>query len=391
MVGLSCVLTTSPLAGQEGAPSPGERLQAHFNEGQKAIIENRYGDASEALEKALELGPDIPELHASLGFSYFQQGRFNEAAPVLERAVALKRGMPNVALLLAAARSELGRFREAVPELERAFPSASDPALKRLAGLQLQRSYSGLARDREAVEIALEMTALYPTDPEVLYHAGRLIGHLAYVTAAQLSREAPDSVWTKQAAGEAYESEGQYERAIAEYRKALEINPSQRGVHYRLGRALLRGSQAPEAVDQAMKQFEFELNGDPTNANAAYELGEIYREGGEMEKARALFEQAVESYPDFEQAQIALGGVLTSLGRPELALAHLRTAIAINGRNEVSHYRLAQAHRALGETDEMRRALDTYQRLRSSQATRTAAGVSHEPVTAQRIAPESTR
>ena len=140
-----------------------------------------------------------------------------------------------------------------------------------------------------------------------------------------------------------------------------------------------------------MAQFELELTADPTNANAAYELGEIHRESGEMEKARALFEQAVATYPGFEQAQIALGGVLTSLGQPELALAHLRTAIAINGRNEVSYYRLAQAHRALGETVEMRKALNTYQELRSGQATPTVAGVSHEPVTAQRISSESAR
>ncbi len=383
--GLAALLSALSLAAQT-AP-PGDLLQLHFGEGQQAIIENRYADASRALEKALEFGPDIPELHASLGFSYFQQGRFVEAAPALERAVELKRGMPNVALLLAATRSELGRFREAIPELESSFSSVADPALKRLAGLQLQRSYSGLARDHEAVEVALKLTKLYPQDPEVLYHAGRLLGHLAYVTVSQMSKAAPDSVWTKQAAGEAYESDGQYERAAAEYRRALEINPGQRGIHYRLGRALLRAAQGPEAVDEAVRQFELELRGDPTNANAAYELGEIHRKGGEMERARRLFEQAVESYPAFEQAQIALGGVLTSLGQPELALAHLRTAIAINGRNHVSHYRLAQAHRALGETAEMRKALQTYQALRSSQAPASAAGASNEPVTAQRAIP----
>ena len=389
VAGFAGLWVLSPLAAPTEPQSPGDLLQAHFSEGQKAIIENRYADASEALEKALELGPEIPELHASLGFSYFQQGRFVEAAPVLERAVALKPGMPNVALLLAATRSELGRFREAVPELERAFASVTDPALKRLAGLQLQRSLSGLARDREAVEIALKMTQLHPQDPEVLYHAGRLLGHMAFVTVSRLSKAAPDSVWTKQAAGEAYESDGQYERAAAEYRKALEISPGQRGNHYRLGRTLLRGSQEPDAVELAMKEFELELSTDPTNANAAYELGELYRRRGELKNARALFEQAVESYPGFEQAQIALGGVLTSLGQPELAVAHLRTAISINSQNEVSYYRLAQAHRALGRTDETRRALDTYRKLRSTQAQRVAAGASNEPVTAQQAAPES--
>lgn len=384
---LAVVLGALPLAPQTGSPS--EVLQAHFNEGQKAIIENRYADASRALEKALELGPDIPELNASLGFSYFQQARFLDAEPVLNRAVALKPALPNVALLLAASRSELGRFQEAVPELERAFASVTDSALKRLAGLQLQRSYSGLGRDREAVQVALNMTELYPQDPEVLYHATRLLGHLAFVTVSHLSRAAPDSVWTKQAAGEAYESDGQYERAAAEYRKALEINPGQRGIHYRLGRALLRGSEEPEAIELATREFERELSADPTNANAAYELGEIHRNSGEMERARSLFEQAVKSYPGFEQAQIALGGVLTSLGQPELALAHLRTAIAINGSNDVSYYRLAQAHRALGQTEEMHEAFDNYRKLRTPQAQRTAAGASNEPVTAQHAAPEA--
>ncbi len=305
--------------------------------------------------------------------------------------MGLKPGLPNVGLLLAASLSELGRFHDAVPELERAFPSVSDPALKRLAGLQLQRSYSGLGRDREAVETALRMTRLYPDDPEVLHHAGRLLGHLAYVTVSRLSKAAPDSAWTRQAAGEAFESDGQYERAAAEYRKALVINPQQRGVHYRLGRALLRGSRDGGAVEQAIKEFELELRADPTNANAAYELGEICRQDGELERARGLFAQAVESYPGFEQAQIALGGVLTSLGQPELALAHLRTAVSINGGNEVSHYRLAQAYRALGRTAQMRESLDAYQQLRSSQAPQTAAGASHEPVTAQQVGPATAR
>lgn len=376
---------------QAGAQAPASPLQQLFAEGQRAIVENRYADASRALEKARELGPDIPELLASLGFSYFQQGRFGDAVPVLAKAVGLKPGLPNVGLLLAASRSELGRFPDALPELERAFPAVADPALKRLAGLQLQRAYSGLGRDREAVETALRMMELYPRDPEVLYHAGRLLGHLAYVTVRRLSLAAPNSVWTSQAAGEAYESDGQYDRAVAEYREALARNPRQRGVRYRLGRALLRAGASPDAVDLAMAEFETELRTDPTNANAAYELGEIYRQEGDLEKARDLFAQAVEAYPGFEQAQIALGGVLTSLGTPELALAHLRTALSINGGNDVTHYRLAQAYRALGRADEARASLKRFQELRSERVQRTAQGVAHEPVTAQRAEPETER
>jgi tetratricopeptide (TPR) repeat protein len=233
------------------------------------------------------------------------------------------------------------------------------------------------------------MTKLYPEDPEVLYHAERLFGNFAFLTARKLSRTAPDSIWTKQAAGEAYEAEGQFERAIAEYRSVLDLHPRRRGIHFRLGRSLLRQSEARESVDAAAKEFELELQGDATNANAAYELGEIYRTRGELEKARKYFEQAVEHYPEFEQAQLALGGVLTKLGNPTLAVAHLRTAITLNNQSQVAYYRLAQAHRALGETAEMKEALSQFQRLRSEQSARTAAGASNEEVTAQQVEPES--
>lgn len=373
-----------PLWAQTGAQSSRDLLQAHFAEGQAAMLDNRYEDAARALARAVEIGPGIAELHASLGFCYFQLGRFPEAEPVLEKATALKPGMPNIALLLAAARSELGRFEQALPVLEKEFPSVPDAALKRLAGLQLQRSYSGLGRDREAVETALRMSELYPQDPEVLYHASRLLGHLAFVTVSRLSRSAPDSVWTKQAAGEAYESEGNYERAVAEYRAALEIHPAQRGIRYRLGRALLRSSQETGAVAAAVREFEAELRADPTNANAAYELGEIFRQAGELEAALPRFRQAADAYPGFEQARIALGGVLASLGRAEEALEHLRAAIDINPRNDVTYYRLAQAQRMLGRTDAARASLEQYQRLRASQSRRTASGASNEQVTAQR-------
>ncbi len=134
-----------------------------------------------------------------------------------------------------------------------------------------------------------------------------------------------------------------------------------------------------------MAELTAELELDPTNANAAYELGEIHRTRGELEQARGLFAQAVEHYPEFDQAQLALGGVLTTLGRPELAIAHLKTAISLNPLSEVAYYRLGQAHRALGETAEMRAALAEFQRLRSSQNRQMATGAMNEQVTEQRI------
>ena len=285
-------------------------------------------------------------------------------------------------LLLAASLCETGRFDEALPTLERAFPSAQDPALKRLAGLQLQHCYSGLGRDREAARTALTMAEIYPEDPEVPYHAGRLLGHIAFVMVSTLSQTASGSAWTSQAPGEAHESSGN-EPALAEYRRALRINPRQRGIHYRIGRVLLRESEKPESLALAMPEFELELSADPSHANAAYELGEIYRKRGELDKAQPLFLQAIEHYPGFEQAQIAAGSVLISLRRPEQALQYLQKAIAINDRNEVSHYRLSQALRALGQMAESGAALDRFMELRESERPQVVLDADNDLLTVQ--------
>ena len=379
---LAAALLTAPLGAQSADP---DALRRRFEAGQRAIVENRYADASRELEQAQSLAPEIAEIKATLGFAYFQQGRFSDAVPVLQRAIALKPSLPNLDILLAASLSELGRFREALPGLEKGFANAPDAQLKRLAGLQLQRAYTGLRRDREAVETTLELIKLYPDDPETLYHAGRVVGNFAFVTMQRLTETAPGSLWTHLAAGEADESAGQYEQAVTQYRKVLELDPGRPGVHFRLGRALLRSSGDPGVVEEAMAEFRAELEADPTNANAAYELAEIHRRRGELDRAEALFSQAVDHYPEFEQAQLGLAAVLNSLEKPAMAVAHLQTALALNDRNAVAYYRLAQAHRALGETEKMRSALEVYQRLRQEAQRPTAAGASSEPVTAQQV------
>jgi tetratricopeptide (TPR) repeat protein len=353
-------LSSSYLLAQQSDPT---LLQRYFQEGEKALAEKRYAEAERAYEKLRQLDPGTAEVHAKLGVIYFQQGKFTQAAPALRQALKLKPALPNTDILLAMSLSELGRYSEALPGLQKGFQRSSDSALKRLAGLQLQRVYTGLQRDREAVQVALELSRLYPEDPEVLYHSGRLYANFAYLTMRKLSQVAPESVWMRQAAGDTYESQGHHDLAIREYRAVLALDPGRPGIHFRLGRALLAGSQV-----EALKEFEQELQLDPTHANAAYEAAEIHRKSGQLDKAREFFEVALKHYPDFEEAQVGLGRVLIALGKPELALPHLRKAVSLNPENEVAYYQLSQVHRALGNAVEQQKALAEFQRLRNQQS-----------------------
>ena len=365
-------------------------LQQHAREGERALAEGRYPDAEKAYETLRKLTPAIAEVQARLGLIYFQQGKFADAIAPLREAIRLKPTLPKVDALLAMSLSELGKYEEALPVLTKAFSQSADPVLRRMAGLHLQRTYTGLGRDADAVDVALRLSRLYPDDPEVLYHSGRLFANFAYLQTMRLATVAPDSVWLHQAAGEANESQGLYDAAIREYRQVLTAAPRRPGIHFRIGRVLLQRSKGDASsaemggdAGEARKEFEAELALDPTNANAAYELAEMQRKAGELEAARTLFAQALSHYPTFEQALVGLGRTLVALGRPAEGLPHLQAALKGNPENEVAHFQAAQAYRALGNSADQEKELAEFNRLRSLAAKRTAVPETKPEVTPQ--------
>ena len=370
-------------------------VEKYSEQGQQALALGNYAEAEAAFEKLRELEPGVAEVHANLGVIYFQEKKFELAVSALRQALNLKPKLAKSATLLAVSLSELGRYREALPGLEKGFRESTDPQTKRMCGLQLLRAYSGLRQDRKAVEVALELNRLYPHDPEILYHTGRIFGNFAFLNMQELSQVAPASVWRHQAEAEAYESQGSNDAAISEYRQVLSVDPRRPGIHYRLGRTLLarsRQSNTPEDVTAAAKEFAQELEIDRGNANAAYELGEIHRNAAEFDDAQKLFEMAVQYHPDFEEAQLGLGSVLMSLQKPDLALPHLQKAVALDAGNEVSWYRLSQVQGMLGHESEQRKTFAEFQRLRNQKSSQQEAGkqiFSPDEVTRQQLDPKT--
>jgi tetratricopeptide (TPR) repeat protein len=371
VIALNLAALAAPAAARQVSAADTAVLYA---QGERALAAGRYAEAQRSYEQLRALQPERAEVHARLGLIYFQQGRFADALPSLRRALELAPALPNLGALTAMSLSELGRHQEAVAGLEEAFRQlAGDRALRRLVGLHLQRSYTDLDRDADAVAVALELSRAYPDDPEVLYHTGRLFGNYAYLQTTKLARVAPESTWLHQAAGEANESQGLLDQAIAEYRQVLVQAPKRPGIHFRIGRVLLtraaQGNGDVAAETEAAAEFEQELRIDPTNANAAYELGELQRKSGKLDEAILYFERAVAAYPEFDEALVGLGRALVAAGRAMAAVPLLRRAVAVNPRNEVAFYQLAQAHRALDQRPEQQAALAEFTRLRNQKAT----------------------
>jgi tetratricopeptide (TPR) repeat protein len=390
---LSVVLSISG-SGVAAQTSDSKEVERYAEIGQKALEEGRYPAAEAAFEKLRELSPGTAEVHANLGAIYFQEKKFDQAIGAFRQALKLKANLTKTEALLAMSLSETGEYREAMPGLEKCFRHSTDRELKRMCGLQLLRAETGLNQESKSVALALELNRLYPDDPEMLYHTARIYGNEAFVTIQRLSQVAPDSIWKSLAAAEAYESQGAYTEAVGEYRHVLALDPNRPRIHYRLGRTLLgqsRQNNSPELKADALKEFQQELLVDPSDASAAYELGESARSMGQLEEARGYFEQALKFYPDFEEAHLGLAAVLMAQGEPKLAVPHLERAVAINSGDEVAWYRLSRAQKALGNEALQQKAIAEFQRLheKTLQPARMREQTQPSEVTKQVIEPNS--
>lgn len=346
------------------------KLRQYSEAAQSALASGRLDDAVTDYRAMLQMRPDLAEIHITLGAIFFQERRYEQAVTELRTALKLKPGLPKAEPLLSMSLAETGRYREALPGLETGFRQSADPQVKRMCGLQLLRAYTRLNENEKAAAFALELDRLYPQDAEILYHTGQVYGNMAFLNMRELAAVAPDSVWRHMAAAEAYESQGEYPRAIDEYQKVLAIDPQRPNVHYRLGRTLLARSEAtlaPADIAAARQQFLMELEIDPEDANAAYEIAEVDRRANRLDTAEKYFQMAIGNYPDFEDAQLGLAATLLSLNQPRLALPHLEKAVALNPADEVAWYRLSQADRELGDAAGQKKALAVFLRLHRAQ------------------------
>jgi Flp pilus assembly protein TadD len=91
---------------------------------------------------------------------------------------------------------------------------------------------------------------------------------------------------------------GQPEAAIAQFQKALELDPQYGLAHMNLGVALFEKGQ----FDEAMVHFQKAVELFPSSASAREDLGIAYLQKGRAEEAAAQFQEAVNLQPGYTDA-----------------------------------------------------------------------------------------
>src|ERR1039458_4564692 len=106
-----------------------------------------------------------------------------------------------------------------------------------------------------ALEILQILEHANPNDPSLLYTEYRTYTELAARTLVTLSRVAPESAQIHRILAQTAQSQDDFPGSIAQYRKALEINPGLPGLHFELGQAILASSAGEPARQEAEKEF----------------------------------------------------------------------------------------------------------------------------------------
>ncbi|MFO8113406.1 MAG: tetratricopeptide repeat protein [Desulfosalsimonadaceae bacterium] len=165
--------------------------------------------------------------------------------------------------------------------------------------------------------------------------------------------------------GDAFYQAGQLDEALAEYERALAIDPENVNVHNSIG--VCHGDR--EDWDSALVSFDRAIELDPEDAFAIYNAGYIYMQKGDCEKALGYFQRAMKTDDNIFELLFQTGRALYELGRFEEALSYLQQALSKNETPGNLVYRaMGDCNMALDHTDEAIKAYNTALKQRPDDA-----------------------
>jgi tetratricopeptide (TPR) repeat protein len=246
----------------------------------------------------------------------------------------------------------MGRCEEALPPLKKLAVHTTEKQSKYRALMAIVRCGMSQKEDQTTVNALLDLKQDFPEDPQVLYMTSQIFLEIAERASQELASVAPESYQSRELQAETFESQEKWAEAIAVYRKILEDNPNLRGIHYRIGRALLSQTETPTSAEDAKKEFTQELAIDPVNAAAEFWLGELARREGNWDETILHFGNASKINPKFSDAILSLGTAFNSAGKYAEAIPQLEKYIRAVPDDPAGHYQLGIAYARMGRKED---------------------------------------
>ena len=360
---LASLLLTAAPGFSQSATDQQASFAAHIQKAKEHLDEKRPDLAIPELQAAAAIDPENVETRGNLGVLLYFQGKVADAIPHLRAAVERQPGLGKIQGLLGLAEVHTRDVVQGRKDLEAAFPLISDSRFKVEVGLELVSVDTQSGDLEAAASIVSQLRKAAPDNPEVLYAAYRTFRDLSGESMLALSLTAPDSAQMHQLMAHEETRQGNTNGAVAQFRKAIAINPHLPGVHFELAE-LLRVSQDAAVKAQAEKEYRAALAENPQDEKSIFRLAEIDAQKGNTQQALEEYTKAVKLQPSDADAKLGLAKILIEMNQSDKAQKLLEEAVQLEPTNATAHYRLGTLYRKMGRMDDAKKQVELYQKYK---------------------------
>ena len=299
-----------------------------------------FGEAEQACQRALEYESDFSDVHLALGALYRTSGKYEVAIHEYEAALADNPNLADAYIGLAKSQAELGRGAEAEKNLRRAIE----------IDVSYWASFSAMgaflfsnSRFLEAAEFYQMFVSRADDDATALNNLGAAY-YLAgdYAHAAKAWDSSLDIRPTHDAysnTGSMYFYLGDFEKAAERYSKAVDLMPNDHRLWGNLGDSYfytdVLKDAARVAYGRAIEISERELAINPLDTGTISDLAYYYSRVGEIDKSRALNEEALAAAPGSMYVHYYSALIHAHLGENAEALLALERAVELEYQTDL--------------------------------------------------------
>jgi len=243
----------------------------------------------------------------SFAFEHMKQKNYNEAIPLLEKAIKADPSYVDAYLALRQVYLAVGDTNKALAICEEKFGCFPDPESNRKMAKAIASLYAMIGEPEKAELIFKKVIKEFPED------ANSYDLYASYL-----------------------ESQGRYDEALNNYKKAYQYNPDDSGVAFRLGNAYFERKRYREAAEFFKKAKEAFVD----DIEIIKKLAECYSELGEYGNAIEEYKSIIKIIPKHVSSRIQIGNAYLKLKQYQKAESYYKEALKIESGNLSVYYQL---------------------------------------------------